>query len=197
MKESDFMPKPESGNELLAEHLANFEKTIAEYEAGKREPSYLAELLDWLNQDLHNAEEAELPEVVAKISEKIAEIEALLPDEPEPETPPVQEHLSTPEVINYLAGCRDQHSADSVKETVASWFFDRLDEIEEGEGKKADKEAKKKAFASEIYAIYREKCPDGKMIGYIDWLDTLADIHLLGKKKKADHANAPQRKLQK
>lgn len=60
-----------------AEHELNFEKTIFYYEIGFNDPEYLAELLDFLDQDLENVEEGSdqpLPGLANKIFLKKIEI---------------------------------------------------------------------------------------------------------------------------
>ena len=49
-------------------------------DAGFSDSNYLLDVLDWLNQDLENAEETDL-ETADKIREAIARVRALLPKE--------------------------------------------------------------------------------------------------------------------
>ena len=60
--------------------MANHVRTMIMVDAGFSDSNYLLDVLDWLNQDLENAEEADL-ETADKIREAIARVRALLPKE--------------------------------------------------------------------------------------------------------------------
>jgi len=60
--------------------IANHVRTMIMVDAGFSDSNYLLDVLDWLNQDLENAEETDL-ETADKIREAIARVRALLPKE--------------------------------------------------------------------------------------------------------------------
>lgn len=72
----------------------DFRVTTFYYDAGFRDPVYLEDVLDWLGQDLQNAQEGEipLPDLAKRIQKKIEEVEISL--KTRLENPAVGKHIA-------------------------------------------------------------------------------------------------------
>ena len=69
--------KKEEEKALEGDRMANHVRTMIMVDAGFSDPNYLSDVLDWLDQDLENAEEAD-SEIADKIRQAMDRVEALL-----------------------------------------------------------------------------------------------------------------------
>ena len=73
----DSWGKKEEEKALEGDRMANHVRTMIMVDAGFSDPNYLSDVLDWLDQDLENAEEAD-SEIADKIRQAMDRVEALL-----------------------------------------------------------------------------------------------------------------------